>query len=153
MLLEIMNSATEDDMPRLLLSIQDSRSSLKRRLYWETSTVSEMEKKKAQLNRSILALRLLFLPFFSPRPCLTLHGPQLLTCSHFTCSRIYTKKHLAEAKLFRSLIMENMHSTTSPSSSMCLCICQVTNSCMILSAVMTHTSDLSCPSSRKTIIS
>jgi hypothetical protein len=46
MLFEIMNSATEDDMPRLLLSIQASRSLLKRRLYCETSMVSENENKK-----------------------------------------------------------------------------------------------------------
>lgn len=44
MLFEIMNSATEDEIPRLLLSIQASRSLLKRRLYCETSTVSEKEK-------------------------------------------------------------------------------------------------------------
>lgn len=41
MFFEIMNSATEDEIPRLLLSIQASRSLLKRRLYCETSTVSE----------------------------------------------------------------------------------------------------------------
>lgn len=44
MLFEIINSATEDDIPRLLLSIQASRSLLKRRLYCETSTVSEKKK-------------------------------------------------------------------------------------------------------------
>jgi hypothetical protein len=44
MLLATMNSATEDDMPRLLLSIQASRSSLKRRLDWETPIISEMRK-------------------------------------------------------------------------------------------------------------
>lgn len=44
MLFEIINSATEDDIPRLLLSIQASRSLLKRRLYCETSTVSGKKK-------------------------------------------------------------------------------------------------------------
>jgi len=44
MLFEIMNSATEDDIPRLLLSIQASRSLLKSRLYCETSTVSGKKK-------------------------------------------------------------------------------------------------------------
>lgn len=54
MFFEIMNSATEDDIPRLLLSIQASRSLLKRRLYCETSTVSGKQTKKKGIMKSIL---------------------------------------------------------------------------------------------------
>lgn len=63
MFFEIMNSATEDEIPRLLLSTQASRSLLKRRLYCETSTISE---KKKNYNRAILASQtsLLLLSFF-----------------------------------------------------------------------------------------
>lgn len=90
MLFEIMNSATEDDIPRLLLSIQASRSLLKSRLYCETSTVSEKKKKK------IDKMKLIYFHLsnfsFTPFPS-TLLGPFLPNVgdSHQNAIILYTK--------------------------------------------------------------
>lgn len=66
MLFEIINSATEDDIPRLLLSIQASRSLLKRRLYCETSTVSG--KKKIIDIMKLICLSLSDFSYYFPFP-------------------------------------------------------------------------------------
>ena len=98
MLFEIMNSATEDDIPRLLLSIQASRSLLKSRLYCETSTVSGKKKKLIKWNWSTFisqtSLLLPSFPLFSPWPIPTYCRRH----SHQNAIILYTK--LTKKKAF-----------------------------------------------------
>lgn len=105
-----MNSATQDDMPRLLLSIQASRSLLKRRLYWETSTVSEMEKKwynkmkKAQWYiKTDINIQLSF-----PQPKLSSHYRSQTHCvNHLSYSPSKKQKPFDKSETVTSFLMEN----------------------------------------------